>query len=128
MGNRLQLSAEWMVLKEYLEIYGDFVLKEPRVTDEVIREIEEEIKDNTGILPSEVGEPLYIKKIFNDKMLKHVICDDGNQCGGIRTQIMEEFYNKDFKAEPIDDTIKQVIIEMTNLYRQRRIYEHTFRT
>ena len=50
--------------------------------------------------------------------------NDSQSLGENQAELYVFFGNQ----KAFDDTIKQVIIEMTNLYKQRRIYEHTFRT
>ena len=44
MSNMLNDHKKWTDLKEYLEVYGDFVFQNPRLTDEVMAEFEVEYK------------------------------------------------------------------------------------
>lgn len=128
MEKLLDFGLEWADLKEYLEIYGDFVLKEPKVTDEVIRETEEEISESMEHSPYKDISAAKVKKIFNEKISKRVIYDDGEQRDMAQGQKLEDICYGDFKLEPIDDKIKEAIVQMANLYRQRRNYEYTFGT
>ena len=128
MEKLLDFGLKWADLKEYLEIYGDFVLKEPKVTDEVIRETEEVINESMESSPYKDISAAEVKRIFNEKMSKRVIYDDGEQRDMAKAQKLEDISYEDFKIEPIDDKIKEAIVQMANLYRQRRNYEYTFGT
>lgn len=106
MSNVLNDYKKWTDLKEYLEVYGDFIFKNPRLTDEIMAEYEIEYKNKLNTedeLRRQFKNFLFSQEEW-DK------CADDNETGY-------------FINEKSDDIIKEVIEEMVEMYRQRRHHE-----
>ena len=114
MEASIKCNQQWIDLKKYLEIYGDFVLKCPLLTDEVIGETEEEIfsMDNSERTELSVER---VKLIFNEKMDERIIYEESDD--------MTEIYKDIFVDEEKDAIIKDVISKMVADIRKRRNYE-----
>lgn len=110
----IKCNQQWIDLKKYLEIYGDFVLKNPLLTDEVIGETEEEIfsMDNSERTELSVER---VKLIFNEKMDERIIYEESED--------MTDIYEDIFVDEGKDAIIKDAISKMVADIRKRRNYE-----
>ena len=114
MKEQLLLNKEWEYLREYLTVYGDFVLKDPKITDQVIRETEEELKRGKTQENKEMHIDL-AKKIFDEKLENRILYDDSDEID----ENEEIVYDDPAK----DDIIKEVISKMVSDIRKRRNYE-----
>ena len=100
-------------MKEYLEVYGDFVLKDPLITDEIIRETEAELISAKTFEMKDFPTD-WIQQVFNKKMDERIIYEDPEE-----EETCEDVFIDDNK----DAIIRAVIKEMAADIRKRRGYE-----
>ena len=115
METLINHNREWKELKEYLVVHGDFVLGDPLITDEIIRETEEELVRRKTFVMKDFPTD-WIKKFFYKKIDERIIYEES---------IPEEELAEDvFIDESKDDIIREVITKMVTDIKKRRGYEY----
>ena len=115
MEGLYKCNQEWLDLKEYLEVNGDFVLGDPLITDEIIKETWDiMVKEKTFEMDDFPTDQ--VKKLFYQKIGERIIYEEPD--------IEEEFDEEVFMDENKDAIIKEVIAKMVSDIRKRRGYEY----
>jgi len=114
MGTLIDHMNEWKGLKEQLVVHGDFVLGDPLITDEIIKETEEIVRKNAFEMRDFSSEQ--IEKLFYRKVDERIIYEE--------PAFEEELCEEDFIDESEDAIIREVIAKMITDIKMRRGYEY----
>ena len=114
METLINHNREWTELKESLVVHGDFVLNDPLITDEVIKETEEELVRN-NIFDMQEFPADWIEKLFYRKVDERIIYEES---------VPEEGDEEVFIDESKDAIMKKVITKMITDIKKRRKYEY----